>query len=176
MRILITYATTEGQTRRIARHVASRLIEAGHSVEMLAAADAGELNLPLFDAAILAGSVHLGKVQPVLGDFASAHAQTLNAMPTLFLLVSLAVAGGKPEDMAELDRIAGDFAAGAGWTPGQVEHVAGAFRFGQYDFFRALAMRWIAHQKGQEVDPQGDTEYTDWAALDAAVADWAGAI
>ena len=51
-------------------------------------------------------------------------------------------------------------------------HVAGAFRFTQYDFFKSLAMRWIAHSKGEVVDPHADREYTDWAALADLMARW----
>jgi menaquinone-dependent protoporphyrinogen oxidase len=54
-----------------------------------------------------------------------------------------------------------------------VHHVAGAFRFTQYDFFKSLAMRWIAHNKGEEVDPHADKEYTDWDALAALMRRWA---
>ena len=37
MKILVVYATTEGQTRKVARHVFDRLAGAGHSVELLPA-------------------------------------------------------------------------------------------------------------------------------------------
>lgn len=172
MRVLICYASTEGQTRKICRFCAEQLIARGDSVEMLPVGEAEEIDLAPFDAAILAGSVHVGKLQGELAAFASAHAPVLNGMPTLFLVVSLAIAGEDPGDRAELDRIAGEFAAGAGWTPGQVSHVAGAFRFTEYNFFEALAMRWIAHRKGQAVDRHRDTEYTDWAALAEMIRGW----
>jgi len=172
MKILICYASTEGQTRKICRFCADQLVAQGHSVEVLSAQDAGDVDLAHFDAVLLAGSVHINKLQTELGQFASAHAEILNGLPTLFIVVSLAVAGDEPKDRAELDRIASAFAAEAGWTPGRVEHVAGAFRFSEYDFFKSLAMRWIAHRKGQAVDPHGDTEYTDWAELAALMQQW----
>ena len=56
MRILICYATTEGQTRKICRFVADHLMDNGHSVELLSADDgldeASELDLNRFDAAV----------------------------------------------------------------------------------------------------------------------------
>lgn len=175
MKILICYASTEGQTRKICRFAADRLIALGHSVEMLAARDTGDLALAPFDAVILAGSVHIGRLQHDLADFAQAEAPVLNTLPTLFLQVSLAAAGDDAGDLAELDRIAADFCTKTGWTPGAVHQIAGAFRFSEYDFFRSWAMRWIAHQKGEEVDPTQDKEYTDWAVLSDILADWAAA-
>lgn len=172
MRILICYASTEGQTRKICRFCAEQLVARGNSVEMLPVGDAGEIDLAPFDAAILAGSVHMGRLQGGLADFAAAHAGALNGMPVLFLVVSLAIAGEDPDDRAELDRIAAEFADQAGWVPGQVAHVAGAFRFTEYNFFEALAMRWIANRKGQKVDPHKDTEFTDWAALAELLKGW----
>ena len=177
MRILICYATTEGQTRKICRFVADHLMDNGHSVELLSADDgldeASELDLNRFDAAVLAGSVHVGKVQRALIEFASELTDGFREMPVLYLQVSLAAAGKDAEERAELARIAEETVAAFGWTPAKVLQVAGAFRFSEYDFFKAWAMRWIASQHGQKVDPKADREYTDWARLAEAVDGWA---
>lgn len=172
MKILICYATTEGQTRKIARFCADTLFARGHSVELLPVAQADPIDLAVFDAVILAGSVHLGRLQADLSDFVTAHGEMLNTMPTLFLVVSLAAAGQDPKDRHELDRIVSDFCDAAGWTPGATQHVAGAFRFSEYDFFKSLAMRYIASQYGQTVDPHMDKEYTDWSTLSELLSDW----
>ncbi len=172
MKIVIVYATTEGQTRKIARFAADRLSDAAHVIELVPAAEAGELDLSRFEKAILAGSVHVGKYQADLAEFAQRNADALNAMPTLFLSVSLAAAGDDPDDWKGLADCVARFTKQTGWSPGRVEHVAGAFRFTQYDFFRSWAMRWIAAQKGETVDPREDKEYTDWAKLEATLHDW----
>lgn len=172
MKLLVVYATTDGQTRKIARHVADSLADAGHAVELLDAADAAELRLARFDRAILAGSLHAGGYQKTLARFARDEAAALNAMPTLFLAVSLSAAGNDPDDWAGLRKCLDAFLAETGWTPGQVAHVAGAFRFTEYDFFRAWAMKRIAAQKDQTVDPTRDKEYTDWPALERTVEGW----
>ena len=172
MKILIVYATTEGQTRKIARFCAARLSDAGHAVELLPAAEAEEIDWSAVDRAILAGSLHMGRVQEALEGFAARHAAELDARPTLFLQVSLAAAGDDPEERADIARIAEEFSARTGWRPGRTLQVAGAFRFTQYDFFRRWAMRWIAAQKGEDVRADEDREYTDWDALAAALEDW----
>ncbi|RDC71174.1 protoporphyrinogen oxidase [Rhodovulum sp. 12E13] len=176
MKILVAYGTTEGQTRKVARFVADRLVDAGHAVELLDANDAEGLDVGRFGAAVLAGSIHGGRYQPALVDFARGSAQALSARPGLFLSVSLSAAGDDAGEWEGIRAIADEFAQETGWRPGRVEHVAGAFRFGEYDYFKAWMMRRIAREKGETVDPEGDTEYTDWAALGAAVDDWAGAL
>lgn len=172
MYLLIAYATTDGQTRKIARFAADRLSSTGHSVELLDVADAGGLDLARFDGAILAGSLHAGGFQKALVRYASDTHVQLATLPTLFLAVSLSAAGTDADDWAGLRKCLAEFESETGWTPGRVEHVAGAFRFSEYDFFRAWAMRRIADQKGEVVEPGKDKEYTDWAALGAALDGW----
>lgn len=172
MKILICYASTEGQTRKICRFVADRLFALGHAVELISAEAASE-PFPDADGAILAGSVHVGQVQADLAEVAAAQHDWLNQRSSLFLQVSLAATGTDPKELAELDRIARSFCMQAGWLPQATHHVAGAFKFPQYDFFKAWAMRWIAHSKGEDVDPHGEREYTDWLQLERIVTDWA---
>lgn len=175
MKILVLYATTDGQTRKIARHVADGLADKGHGVELLEARDGEGLELARFDRAILAGSLHAGGYQAALASFARSHAAALNDMPTLFLAVSLSAAGDDAEDWAGLRKCLDEFHSETGWTPTRSAHVAGAFRFSEYGFFRAWVMKRIAAQKDASVDPHQDREYTDWAALDAEVAGWLAA-
>ena len=172
MYLLIAYATTDGQTRKIARFAADRLAGQGHGVELLNVEDAEGLDLARFDGAILAGSLHAGGYQKALTRFVTGAKPALDRMPTLFLAVSLSAAGNDPDDWKGLRACLKDFQDDTGWTPGRIEHVAGAFRFSEYDFFRAWAMRRIADQKGEAVEPGKDKEYTDWAALILAVDQW----
>ena len=172
MKILIAYGSTEGQTRKIARFCADHVIERGHSVEVLPAADAKDVDLGRFDAALLAGSVHAGKYQKPLIRFAKRQAEALAAMKSAFLSVSLAAAGTDQDDWAALRECVNRVAERTGWSPDPVFHVAGAFRFSEYDFFKSWAMRWIAAQKEMEVDPNEDTEFTDWAALKDTLDQW----
>ena len=177
MLILVAYASTEGQTRKIARFCADRLIARGYNVELLPLTDFDaddSLDITRFDAALLAGSVHGGRLQPCLARFAALHGSALAMMPDLFLMVSRSAAGDDAAERADLDRIARDFAQTTGWTPDELVHVAGAFRFTQYDFFKGLAMRWIARNKGEAVEPNTDKEYTDWETLAALMARWPG--
>ncbi len=173
MTILIAYATTDGQTRKIARFCADHL-SAQHSVEVLNLDDVEGLELSRFEGFILAGSVHrLGFQKPLLA-FAKANAASLRAKPSLFLAVSLSAAGTDASDLQGLRDCHATFAAETGWVPGQTADVAGAFRFTEYGLFKAWMMQRIAAKKGQEVDPDADREYTDWAALIRVVDQWAG--
>lgn len=173
MKILIAYATTEGQTRKICQFVADCLFDAGHSVELIQVGADTHVATKRFDAVIFAASVHVGSYQPEMQSFARSHAKGITGQRALFIAVSLAAAGDDVDELADLDAIAARFCSDSGFAPDKVLQVAGAFRFTEYDFFKSWAMRWIAAQKGEEVDPKQDKEYTDWDALRSDVLAWA---
>lgn len=168
--VLVAYATTEGQTRRIAEHVAERLRSAGHEVDVIDTAATSEPPMGSgYQTAFLGGSVHYDRHQGSLLQFARRHRGWLNDMPTAFLSVSMAPvhadAGGVEHARHAVDR----FLDASGLKPAQVHLVAGALRFTQYDFFKRLMMRVIARAQGDRIDASQDHEYTDWQDLDAFV-------
>jgi menaquinone-dependent protoporphyrinogen oxidase len=169
MKILIVYGTTEGQTAKIVEFVAKRLRFAGDDVTVLEAASAGVIDVTGFEGAILAASVHVGMYQKPVLEFARAHANWLKRVPSAFLSVSLAAASSDSEELKSLETITEGFRAHTGWTNAEVHHVAGAFRFKGYDFFKGWVMRVIAWEKGVKATPGQDMELTDWTALGATV-------
>ena len=170
MRVLVVYATTEGQTRKIAERIQARLAGAGHAPTLVDATQAGPRTDPAaFALAILAGSLHAGRYQAALVDFARRNAAALNAGESAFVSVSLSAAGDDPDDWAGLARCVETFRSETGWRAERLHHAAGAFRFTRYDFLKSWAMRFIAYRRGESVDPHADAEYTDWDALDAFV-------
>lgn len=176
MKILVAYATSEGQTRKISRKLADQIVESGHSVELAGLADLGEFDPARFDGIVLAASIHVGHYQKVVSEFAARNADRLRQRRTLFLSVSLAAAGHSAEDWRGLEHILEDFEAATGWTPDRVEQVAGAYVPSQYDIFRRFVMRRIVAVKDPEADLDADHEYTDWAKLSALVEAWLAGI
>jgi menaquinone-dependent protoporphyrinogen oxidase len=165
MRILICYGTTDGQTRRIAEFTAGIVRQRGYDVVLQDACTAGDLEPTQYKAAILAGSVHMGRYQAPLVHWIKQWHDALNAMPTIFVSVSLAAASRDPHDRSEIDECAQKMLHDTGWTPASTAHVAGAIRFTEYDFFKRWLMRMMARQMGKPADPSHDQEYTDWAVV-----------
>jgi menaquinone-dependent protoporphyrinogen oxidase len=175
-RLLVGYASTDGQTRKICRVIADWCIDAGHQVELLPVAEADDIDLSRFDAIVLAGSVHGGHYQKPLTEFCTRRAEVLASRPGLFLSVSLSAAGHDAEDWRGLERILEDFMAATGWTPSRVEQVAGAYLPSRYDVFRRFVMRRILAVKEPDADLSADIEYTDWTALKQVLSDWTGSL
>lgn len=180
MKILVLYGTTEGQTRKIAEFAARRLRDLGDAVALIdATADTSTIELRDFDAAIVAASLHAGQYQAPVAHFARANHAWLNQLPSAFLSVSLSAAGSDPEELKGIADCAERFKADTRWTTAEVHHVAGAFRFTEYDFFKRWVMKLIAWEKNVKVEPGKDLELTNWetlsATIDAVRARFAGA-
>jgi menaquinone-dependent protoporphyrinogen oxidase len=130
-RIGIYYATRTGQTQNIAEHVAAILRPRGFDTALrnLRSQDGAPL---LNDCAgfILGASVHLGKHEPEMVDFATKRRAELDALPSLFLSVSLSEVGAeratataeeRKRYAADVQRMIDGFVAETGCRPTPVK-------------------------------------------------------
>lgn len=169
--LLLVHASTHGQTAKIAHHLAQGLRAAGCEVAELEVADAGAFSVQDFDAVVVAGSVHGGRHQRPLVEWAKSRARLLNAMPSTLISVSLSAAEDSDEARGHTREMIDRFVEDTGWTPRHAEPVAGALRYREYNVPTRVLMRMIAQRAGHpEPDTHVDHEYTDWAALDALAA------
>ncbi len=168
-RVLIAYATTEGQTGKIADRVALRIRDQGNFVEVLDAGAAPPWPDGQFDAAFLAASLHIGRHQQALIRFVKANRQVLSKMPTAFISVSLSAGGKIEDDVAAAHRCATEFFDEAGWEADCIHLAAGAVRDSRLNIFKRWMLHRILRAKGVQMDGSGEMEFTDWEALDAFV-------
>jgi menaquinone-dependent protoporphyrinogen oxidase len=174
----VFYATSEGQTRRIAEFMATALRDQGLDSQAIevASPEANDVDLEAARAVILAASVHAGEHQPSARTFARRHAAALNRRPSLFVSVSLNIQSTRDGEIAAARRIAHAFPAGAGWTPTTVACVAGRLAYTQYGFLKRWIMRRISAKNGGPTDTSRDYDYTDWPAVRALAENLARAV
>jgi menaquinone-dependent protoporphyrinogen oxidase len=165
-RIVVVFGTTDGQTAKIARRMADVLLNEQDSVDLF------DTRAPLparplhgVDAAVLAGSLRMGKFQRPLVAFAREHRQALSRIPTAFLPVCLSAARDSEPARREVRKTVKRFIQETGFTPDVVLPVAGALLYTKYGFFTRLAMRMISKMAGGDTDTSRDYEYTDWNAV-----------
>ena len=167
MNVLIAFATTEGQTRKIARAMAQSLRSQQHDVTLHDCSDGiASPDIDVFDSVIMAASVHHQRYQPGFYEFAASHLEALKAKPVAFVSVSLSVtlASGEAEARGYVD----DFAKETSLHFDAVHLAEGAVRYFEYNPSDELTVDLIVF-KGQKKMPQrdGNPEYTDWTALEA---------
>lgn len=168
MKILIAYGTGEGQTRKIAKFISNRLREAGHDIVLHDTEGLlGDRKVADFDRVILAGSIHEYGHQKSLEAFVVAHRDELDALPTLFLSVSLSAAF--EDKLADAEGYVETFVKNTKWQPGEVQLVAGALHYGEYGYYKeAILEHQVLRDKSVE-NPGEDQEYTDWDELGRVV-------
>ena len=173
MRVLVVYGTATGQTRKIVDFLADHWRQRSHTVEIHDAARLPRrLALTGFDRIVVASCMRQGEYRRSVVRFVQHHRDALQAVPSVFLSVSMAAANvlNHADAARWLENWDAEFFAKTGWTPPHVEHVAGALKFRHYDPITKWFMRRIAMEQGYQTDTSRDHEYTDWAAL-AAFAD-----
>lgn len=164
----VFFATTEGQTRRIAERLAERISSHGlTSVPIDLAAPGSALDWTSVRAVVLGASVHGTKHQKIAGDFVTKFAPRLNAIPSAFFSVSMSAASSDLQMAAAAEHLAREFVRVHGWRPTRVESFAGRLSYTKYGWWKRLVLKSIARQQGAPTDTSRDYEFTDWTAVDA---------
>ena len=163
----VFFATTDGQTRRIAEVLAAHARFLGvdsHAIDVTSAQAAG-ISWAGVGAVVLAASVHVGRHQPEAEAFVRRHLVELNARPSTFLSVSLSICSKLPDEVDSARRMASAFPEHLGWKAGRVVCVAGRLAYTQYGLLKRFVMRRIAVKAGGPADTSRDHEMTDWDQL-----------
>lgn len=165
-RILLLYATAEGQTALIAERIAHTLREKGHSVDMLpAATDPAQLDPAAYDGVMVGASIHYGHHPAYLRRLIRGHRDVLAARPCAFFSVSLSAGGPRPKPKAA-QRYLDKFLRQTGWQPQLTASFAGAVKYSLYGPIKRRVMIVFVGLGGGETDTTRDYEYTDWDAVD----------
>ena len=175
-RVLVAYATREGQTRRIAEHLADTLRARALETDVVdVKAAAADIDLGRYAHVVLAASVHMGKHEGEMIRFVAKYKGSFDRTPTSFLSVTLAEAGVEdaartPEQRARAEagvkQVTDRFLAETGLHPSRVMPVAGALKYREYGWLVRFVMKRIAKAEGAPTNTSRDYEMTDWVKLD----------
>jgi len=170
-RVLLLYATRQGQTEKVAARLAGHFRSAAAEVRLVNARDreaAREIDPADFDLLVFGGSLHAGGIEKEILEWINARAPGITPKPRSFFLVLLsaatreraarehALADARQKLDEQLDIEFDD-----------VEMIAGALRYSKYSWPLKWLMRRIAKQQGGDTDTSRDYEYTDWQQVEA---------
>ncbi|HZJ54916.1 MAG TPA: flavodoxin domain-containing protein [Myxococcaceae bacterium] len=175
--LLVVYATRGGYTRQIAERVADRIRTLAHEVQIQDARTEALPPLERYSAVVLAASVHLGHHGREMVKFVRARRRELDALPTIFLSVSLTEAAAadvhRPDDV-RLDarratrKVLDDFVLETGWRPPRAIPVASALTGTTYGPLTRILMKKLLRREVPD-EPAREVVFTDWAALNRVV-------
>jgi menaquinone-dependent protoporphyrinogen oxidase len=162
--VLISFATTEGQTRKIAERISLQVRERGHEVHLYDTASLMDVpEVAAFDAMIVAASVHEQHHQDSAINFTASHLDQLICKPSAFVSVSLSAA--MPNGQAEAQHYVDRFIAATGWPPAKTLLLGGALRWSECDYFQRQVLNHILLKGGVTPGEDVNYEFTDWMSL-----------
>ena len=159
-RIYIPYATSEGQTAKIAEYLADVVRAHGHEADAVDMKESGDALPPGYDGVIVGASIHMGQHDKHARDYVRNNRTTLEQFPSALFSVSLAAHGHTDEAEGYVE----DFEKQTGWRPAPVALFGGALLYTQYGFLKRHLMKKIAGDKPGELgtDTSRDYVYTEW--------------
>lgn len=174
----VFFATSEGQTRRIAERLAIVLHEHGFDSRAIdvAGPDAARLDWTKVQGALVGASLHAGTHQKAADRFVRAHASDLNAVASGFFSVSLSAASRNQKEVDAAESLARAFPASRGWKPATIASVAGRLAYREYGFFIRWVMKRIARKEGAPTDTSRDYELTNWTQVNQLAQEMANRI
>ncbi len=166
-KFLIVYGSQEGQTEKIAHHMAELFRNANHSVDLLHGKDVSDdFNIAEYDGVVVGASIHIGKHQNYMIKFAKRHSDALASKFSAFFSVCLTAKSDSPEDKAQVEQYVEDFMDACGWQPDQIGVFAGALLYTQYGLIKRYLMKSISKHMDGDTDISQDYDYTDWESVD----------
>ncbi len=163
-RFLMAFVSREGQTERIAHHVARFLEDRGALVRLIdVTARESEAGADDCDAIIVAGSLRRGRFDPELLGFILRHGSSLRDCPSAFLPVSAASLDDSERRL--VDEATQKFLAEAGWMPNEICRLDAVASKSVLDGFSLTSIL-----EGEDTDRRSaEPEPPDWTALDEFV-------
>lgn len=168
-KVLVVYHSQEGHTGEVAEHIAKRIAEGGHEVDVALVSDGPDPGA--YDCVIVGGSIHIGHLHKDLRAYARDHREQLNKVPNGFFQVSLTSATDDEEHLTHASEYAVDFMKDTGWEPDLVALVGGAIRYTRYGFVKRHLVHHIAKGEHLGTDTSRDYDYTDYELVDHFVQD-----
>jgi len=164
-RILIAYATRDGQARRIAERIATRL-QTGSAPRCLRSDPPSPAEMSRAALIVVVAAVRYGKHLPEADVFLATYAKL--AAPPPLVLTSVNLTARKPgKTTAQGNAYLRKLIARHRLKPALATAFAGRLDYARYSWSDRQLIRFIMLLTGGPTDPSACVEFTDWAAVDA---------
>ncbi|GFN46226.1 menaquinone-dependent protoporphyrinogen IX dehydrogenase [Candidatus Regiella insecticola] len=160
MKVLILYASRDGQTQKIATYIANQLPKMA-ICEIQALSSSTEIDLAQYQQIMIGASVHYGHFSSVLNTFIKRHIAQLDQLPGAFFAVNL-TARKLEKRSPQTNTYVSKFLSRTPWQPKLCAVFAGALRYPQYSWFDRVIIQFIMRITGGETQTDKEVEYTDW--------------
>ncbi len=164
MKALLLTASTDGQTEKIMRVLASDILYDDYDI--LDIHTNPKIDWQDYDMVVIGASIRYGHYHKNLYQFIKENAQQLNAMKSYFFGVNL-VARKANKNTAETNSYTRKFLQKIEWKPQRVAVFAGACAWSKYNFWQTKIIQLIMVITKGPTDTGQDIEFTDWQNVTA---------
>ncbi|MGC7561047.1 menaquinone-dependent protoporphyrinogen IX dehydrogenase [Pasteurella sp. PK-2025] len=161
MKTFILYSSHDGQTKKIAQFIATKLSGEVHVQPLTEETDITEA-----DRVLIGASIRYGHFNKVLNKFIQKQTALLNQKHSAFFAVNL-TARKSGKNTPETNVYVRKFLQRIDWQPHLSAVFAGALLYPRYSFFDRTMIRLIMKITGGETDTSKEVEYTDWTKVNA---------
>ncbi|HDR1866294.1 TPA: menaquinone-dependent protoporphyrinogen IX dehydrogenase [Pasteurella multocida] len=161
MKTLILYSSCDGQTKKIAEFIASKL-----SGDVQTQPLTEKTDITKADRIVIGASIRYGHFDKVLDKFVKKQTALLSQKPNAFFAVNL-TARKAGKDTPETNVYVRKFLQRIDWQPHLAAVFAGALYYPRYSFFDRTMIRLIMKITGGETDTSKEIEYTDWQKVES---------
>ena len=163
-KVLILYASVDGQTKRISNFISEELKK--NSVEVVQSEmTAFDSELDHYDVVILGSSIRYGVHHASMIEFIEASRERLDQLKTAFFSVNL-VARKAEKNEADTNPYVIKFFKNTSWKPDLVEVFAGKLDYKKYPFFDRIMIQFIMWMTKGPTDKNTKIEYTNWERVE----------
>ncbi|MDH2925804.1 menaquinone-dependent protoporphyrinogen IX dehydrogenase [Lonepinella koalarum] len=156
MKTLIVYSSHDGQTKKIAEFIASKL---SGNVEVRSISET--FSCDNVDKIIIGASIRYGYFNKQLYKFIKKNTALLNDKPSAFFGVNL-TARKEDKNTPETNVYVRKFLQRIYWQPRCSAVFAGALLYPRYTWFDRTMIKFIMQITGGETDTSKEIEYTNW--------------
>lgn len=172
---LIVFATTDGQTRRIAERLQATLASNSIGATLAGIDQAAEFDLADYDCLIAGACVRYGKHDPRMARFLDDNRATIERMPNAFFSVNLIARKPEKRNLAG-NKYLRKFLERLSFQPDHVEIIAGKLDYPRYRLIDRVMIQMIMKMTDGPTDGKSVIEYTDWAQVDRLAERMAGVL
>lgn len=162
---LIVYATTDGQTRKIAARIQQIMRANGVEATLVDVHEASDVDPAGFDGLLAGASVRYGRHDSAMARFLDDNRDAIARIPNAFFSVNLIARKPGKRDLAG-NKYLRKFLERLSFKPMHVEIIAGKLDYPSYRYLDRVMIQMIMKMTGGPTDGKSVIEYTDWDQVD----------
>lgn len=164
-KLLILYASVDGQTLKIANFLVDEFNNKGFDVSIFEV-NAFKGDLDNYAKIIIGCSIRYGVHHKSVIDFINDNKEMLEKQKSVFFSVNL-VARKAEKNQADTNPYVIKFFKKIAWKPALVEVFAGKLDYKKYPYFDRIMIQFIMWMTKGPTDSNTQIEYTDWKRVKA---------